>query len=51
LGKILERDALIHRIQELKQAGWRIVFTNGCFDILHPHIRYLQEAAGGTLGD
>jgi len=50
LGKILERDALIHRIQELKQAGRRIVFTNGCFDILHPgHIRYLQEAR--SLGD
>ena len=50
MGKILERDALIHRIQELKQAGRRIVFTNGCFDILHPgHIRYLQEAR--SLGD
>ena len=50
MGKILERDALIHRIQELKQAGRRIVFTNGCFDILHPgHIHYLQEAR--SLGD
>src|SRR5262245_40655316 len=35
---------------ELKHAGQRIVFTNGCFDILHAgHIRYLQEARG--LGD
>ncbi len=34
----------------MKQAGKRIVFTNGCFDILHPgHIRYLQEAR--SLGD
>jgi D-glycero-beta-D-manno-heptose 1-phosphate adenylyltransferase len=50
LGKILERDALIQRIQELKRAGQRIVFTNGCFDILHPgHIRYLQDAR--RLGD
>jgi D-beta-D-heptose 7-phosphate kinase/D-beta-D-heptose 1-phosphate adenosyltransferase len=50
LQKILSRDALIGKIQELKQAGQRIVFTNGCFDILHPgHIRYLQEAHG--LGD
>lgn len=50
LGKILERDALIQRIQELKRAGQRIVFTNGCFDILHAgHIRYLQEAR--SLGD
>lgn len=29
----------------LKQSGRRIVFTNGCFDILHyGHIKYLQEA-------
>ena len=50
MGKILERDALIQRIQELKRAGQRIVFTNGCFDILHPgHIRYLQDAR--SLGD
>jgi len=50
LGKILERDALIQRIQELKRAGQRIVFTNGCFDILHPgHIHYLQDAR--SLGD
>jgi rfaE bifunctional protein nucleotidyltransferase chain/domain len=50
LAKILERDALIQRIQELKRAGKRIVFTNGCFDLLHPgHIRYLQEAR--SLGD
>ena len=48
--KIFERDALIQRIRELKQAGQRIVFTNGCFDILHPgHIRFLQEAR--RLGD
>ena len=50
MEKILERDALIQRIQELKRAGQRIVFTNGCFDILHSgHIRYLQEAH--SLGD
>ena len=40
----------MRRIQELKRAGKKIVFTNGCFDLLHPgHIRYLQEARG--LGD
>ena len=50
LKKILERDALIRRIQELKQAGRKIVFTNGCFDILHPgHVSYLREAR--SLGD
>lgn len=29
----------------LQEAGQRVVFTNGCFDILHAgHVRYLQEA-------
>ena len=33
-----------------KQQGKSVVFTNGCFDILHAgHVRYLTEA--GTLGD
>ena len=34
----------------LRESGQKIVFTNGCFDILHPgHVRYL--AAARTLGD
>lgn len=34
----------------LRAAGQRIVFTNGCFDILHAgHVRYLTQAR--TLGD
>lgn len=34
----------------LREAGKRIVFTNGVFDILHPgHLRYLQQAR--ALGD
>lgn len=34
----------------LREAGQRIVFTNGCFDILHAgHVRYLKEAR--ALGD
>jgi len=38
------------RISNWKQAGKRIVFTNGCFDLLHPgHVAYLQEAK--SLGD
>lgn len=37
-------------IQELKNSHKKIVFTNGCFDILHPgHIDYLQKAK--ELGD
>jgi len=35
---------------QLGKSGKTVVFTNGCFDILHPgHARYLEEAAG--LGD
>ena len=37
-------------INKWKSEGKRVVFTNGCFDILHSgHIKYLSEAA--TLGD
>ena len=37
-------------IKKLKAAGKKIVFTNGCFDIIHAgHVEYLQEAA--ELGD
>lgn len=48
--KIKERDPLIRVIQGLKAKGKRIVFTNGCFDLLHAgHIRYLEKAR--SLGD
>jgi glycerol-3-phosphate cytidylyltransferase len=34
----------------LREAGGRIVFTNGCFDLLHPgHVAYLEAAR--SLGD
>ena len=37
-------------VKDLKTTGKKIVFTNGCFDIIHAgHVEYLQEAAG--LGD
>ena len=33
-----------------REAGLTIVFTNGCFDLIHPgHVRYLQQAS--ELGD
>ena len=41
---------IIKRIIDLKESGKKIVFTNGCFDILHPgHLSYLREAK--NLGD
>lgn len=49
-AKIMEFDQLKKEIDAHKQAGELIVFTNGCFDILHVgHIRYLKKAA--SLGD
>lgn len=40
----------ISRITNLRQAGKKVVFTNGCFDILHVgHVRYLAESK--SLGD
>ena len=41
---------LENRVAQLKKEGKTIVFTNGCFDILHAgHVRYLQAAR--ALGD
>jgi len=48
--KIKERKELLRIIKELKAKRKRIVFTNGCFDLLHiGHVRYLEKAKG--LGD
>ncbi len=48
--KIKERKELLRIIKNLKAKGKRIVFTNGCFDLLHiGHVRYLEKAR--TLGD
>ncbi len=45
--KIKTQDELIPILKDLKKNSRRIVFTNGCFDILHVgHIRYLKEAKG-----
>ena len=49
-GKILSRDELREERAGLRASGKRLVFTNGCFDILHVgHVRYL--AAARALGD
>lgn len=49
-GKIWNREDAGQMAAAQKAAGKRIVFTNGCFDILHAgHVTYLQEAA--ALGD
>ncbi len=49
-SKIKGLDELKAILSDLKAQGKRIVFTNGCFDLLHPgHISCLQEAK--ALGD
>ena len=48
--KILTTKALTAALDACRARGERIVFTNGCFDLLHVgHTRYLQEAK--KLGD
>jgi D-glycero-beta-D-manno-heptose 1-phosphate adenylyltransferase len=50
MAKILSIDQLLRERARLGREGRRVVFTNGCFDLIHPgHVRYLQEAR--RLGD
>ncbi len=49
-AKKKSRRELIDAVSSDRRSGKRIVFTNGCFDLLHVgHVRYLQAAR--TLGD
>ncbi|MBF0156949.1 MAG: D-glycero-beta-D-manno-heptose-7-phosphate kinase [Magnetococcales bacterium] len=49
-GKVVERDLARNRVEEWKGLGQRVVFTNGCFDLLHlGHITCLEAAR--NLGD
>ena len=44
-AKVKSRSALKKIIAGIKKAGGKVVFTNGCFDILHyGHVRYLEDA-------
>jgi len=47
---LIDRKDIIALAEELRRKKMRIVFTNGCFDILHAgHVRYLNTAR--ALGD
>src|ERR687893_3300955 len=49
-ARILERNRLIARVAIARKGGARVVFANGCFDVLHVgHVRYLESAR--ALGD
>ena len=50
VNKILKIEDIVQKANTLRRSGKRLVFTNGCFDILHAgHIRYL--AAARSKGD
>ena len=43
--KVFDRNIIKAKVDSLRQSGKIVVFTNGCFDLLHVgHVRYLQEA-------
>ncbi|WP_435356673.1 D-glycero-beta-D-manno-heptose 1-phosphate adenylyltransferase [Emticicia sp. SJ17W-69] len=49
-SKILSREAAKKQVEQWQSEGKKIVFTNGCFDIVHlGHIDYLEKAQ--ALGD
>lgn len=49
-SQVLPLAALRAERDRLRNSGKKVVFTNGCFDLLHPgHVRYLQQAR--ALGD
>jgi len=50
MGKLYARDELLRLRAEWRRAGKVVVFTNGCYDLLHPgHTRLLERAR--SLGD
>jgi D-beta-D-heptose 7-phosphate kinase/D-beta-D-heptose 1-phosphate adenosyltransferase len=50
LGVVVSQAEVILHVADAKRNGRRVVFTNGCFDLLHPgHIRCLEQAR--SLGD
>ena len=45
-NKILGREELPVRLRQWRDQGFRVVFTNGCFDLLHRgHVEYLAQAS------
>jgi rfaE bifunctional protein nucleotidyltransferase chain/domain len=48
--KVVDWEYAAQWVQDLQGRGQKVVFTNGCFDLLHPgHVAYLEEAR--SLGD
>lgn len=50
MGCVISEEQLVAEVHAWRRRGRRIVFTNGCFDLLHPgHLRTLEQAR--SLGD
>jgi D-beta-D-heptose 7-phosphate kinase/D-beta-D-heptose 1-phosphate adenosyltransferase len=50
MGRLYSRSELLNLRRQWKESGRTVVFTNGCYDILHPgHVRLLEQAR--SLGD
>ena len=50
MGRVLDFESMRRERDTLRREGKRLVFTNGCFDLLHRgHVQYLAEAR--ALGD
>ncbi|HCY10728.1 MAG: glycerol-3-phosphate cytidylyltransferase [Deltaproteobacteria bacterium GWC2_55_46] len=50
MGKVISLKGLMPELKALRKKKKKVVFTNGCFDILHAgHVRYLKKAR--SLGD
>mgnify|MGYP002777343196 CR=1 FL=1 len=49
-SKIVNWEEALNKVEEWKSKGQKVVFTNGCFDIVHlGHVDYLEKAR--SLGD
>jgi len=49
-SRVLDRNEIMTAVETARSKGKRIVFANGCFDVLHAgHVRYLEAAK--ALGD
>ncbi len=47
MGKVVSLGELKKIVEKERATGKKIVFTNGCFDLIHVgHVRYLREAKG-----
>ena len=45
LRKVMGREAAAEQVERWRRRDWRVGFTNGCFDLLHPgHVHLLEQA-------